>query len=202
MSLPTIPRPHLHPIRIVLLAVAALALVYATEAATAQSSKRVVREMENTTLERSVLTTLKGKTLYSLSVETKSRFTCTGTCLASWTPLLVPNGVKPKGPVKLGTVKRPNGKTQVTCRGLPLYSFNGDVKPGEANGEGLRDVGTWHAARVGSVSSPPPASEPEPPYPYRGARDVGPVALAAPQVNLAAALQRVRGAPPPIRAAA
>lgn len=164
MSLPAIPRPRPYPIRIVLLTLAALALVVVSEAA-GQSSKRVVKEMENTTLEHTVLTTLKGKTLYSLSVETKGKFTCTGTCLASWTPLLIPKGVKPKGPVKLGTVKRPNGKTQVTFKGLPLYSFNGD-KPGEANGEGIKDVGTWHAAKVGSVSSPPPAPEPEPPYPY------------------------------------
>lgn len=166
MSLPAIPRPRPYPIRIALLTVAALALVFGTEAAAAQSSKRVVKEMENATLEHTVLTTLKGKTLYSLSVEKKGKFTCTGTCLASWTPLLVPNGVKPKGPVKLGTVKRPNGKTQVTFKGLPLYSFNGDVKPGEANGEGIKDVGTWHAAKVGNVSPPPPAQEPEPPYPY------------------------------------
>jgi len=165
MSLFTIPRPRPYPIRIALLTVAALALIVAG-AATAQSSKRVVKEMENTTLEHTVLTTLKGKTLYSLSVETKGKFTCTGTCLASWTPLLIPKGVKPKGPVKLGTVMRPNGKTQVTYKGRPLYSFNGDVKPGEANGEGIKDVGTWHAAKVGNVSPPPPAPESEPPYPY------------------------------------
>jgi predicted lipoprotein with Yx(FWY)xxD motif len=166
MSLPAIPRPRPYPIRIALLTVVALTLVFATEAATAQSSKRVVKEMENATLGHTVLTTLKGKTLYSLSVETKGKFTCTGTCLASWKPLLVPKGVKPKGPVKLGTVMRPNGKTQVTYKGRPLYSFNGDVKSGEANGEGIKDVGTWHAAKVGNVSPPPPAPEPEPPYPY------------------------------------
>ena len=166
MSLPTIPRPRLYPLRIVLLTMAALALVVATEATAAQPSKRVVREMENTTLGRTVLTTLKGKTLYSLSVETNGKFTCTGTCLASWKPLLVPKGVKPKGPVKLGIVMRPNDKTQVTYKGRPLYRFNGDVKPGEANGEGIKDVGTWHAAKVGNVSPPPPAPEPEPPYPY------------------------------------
>lgn len=166
MSLLTIPRARMYPIRIVLLTVAALALVVASEATAAQSSRRVVKEMENATLGHTVLTTLKGKTLYSLSVETKGKFTCTGTCLSSWTPLLVPKGVTPKGPVKLGTVKRPNGKTQVTFKGLPLYSFNGDVKPGEANGEGIKDVGTWHAAKVGNVSPPPPAPEPEPPYPY------------------------------------
>jgi predicted lipoprotein with Yx(FWY)xxD motif len=79
---------------------------------------------------------------------------------------VVAKGVKPKGPVKLGTVKRPDGRTQVTYKGLPLYSFNAD-KPGEANGEGLKDVGTWHAAKAPTAtSSPAPTPPPENPYPY------------------------------------
>lgn len=160
-----VPRPHLRPIRIILLTVAALALVAASGALAQQQSKRVAKAMENPALQHTVLTTLKGKTLYSLSVETKGKFICTGSCLASWTPLTLPHGVKPKGPVKLGTVKRPDGKTQVTFKGRPLYSFNGDVKRGEANGEGIKDVGTWHAAKIGTVSSTP-TSEPESPYPY------------------------------------
>ncbi|MGN6257483.1 MAG: COG4315 family predicted lipoprotein [Solirubrobacterales bacterium] len=160
-----VPQPRLRPIRIVLLTVVALALVAVSGALAQQSSKRVAKEMENATLSHTVLTTLKGKTLYSLSVETNGRFICTGSCLASWKPLTVPKGVKPKGPVKLGTVKRPDGRTQVTFKGRPLYSFNGDTNPGEANGEGLKDVGTWHAAKVGTVSSSP-TPEPENPYPY------------------------------------
>lgn len=160
----TLPRPRLRLLYLALLAMTASALVVAG-GASAQQSKRVAKEMDNATLGHTVLTTLGGKTLYSLSVETKGKFICTGSCLASWTPLTVPKGTKPMGPVKLGTVKRPNGKTQVTFRGLPLYSFNGDVKSGEANGEGLKDVGTWHAAKVGTVSSSP-APEPENPYPY------------------------------------
>lgn len=166
MPLLAIPRPRPYPIRIALLTVAALALVAAAGAVASQPTKRVAKEADNATLNRTVLTTLKGKTLYSLSVEKHGKFICTGGCLASWKPLIVPAGVKPTGPVKLGTVKRPEGKTQVSYKGLPLYSFNGDTRPGEANGEGLKDVGTWHAARVGSVSSPPPAPEPESPYPY------------------------------------
>lgn len=148
------------------LAIGALMLVAATAAVAVQPTKRVVKEAENETLGSTVLTTLKGKTLYSLSAETHGRFICTRSCLADWKPLLVHSGVKPKGPVKLGTVKRPDGRTQVTYKGRPLYSFDGDAKPGEANGEGLKDVGTWHAAKVGSVSPPPPAPEPESPYPY------------------------------------
>jgi predicted lipoprotein with Yx(FWY)xxD motif len=159
------PRPRTNLIRTALLAVAALALVAAAAAIASQPSKQVAKEAENAALGRTVLTTNQGHALYSLSVETKGRFVCTGTCLSSWKPLVVARGVKPKGPVKLGTVRRPDGRTQVPYRGRPLYSFKGDARPGEANGEGFKDVGTWHAVTLNSVSpSPPP--QPETPYPY------------------------------------
>jgi predicted lipoprotein with Yx(FWY)xxD motif len=45
-------------------------------------------------------------------------------------------------------VKRPEGDLQVTFRGRPLYTFGGDKKPGQVKGEGLKDVGVWHAALV------------------------------------------------------
>lgn len=165
MPLPAIPRPRPYPIRIVLLALLALALVVAGAAVAGQSTRRVAKEAENATLGRTILTTLKGKTLYSLSVEKHGRFICTGSCLSTWKPLTVSAGTKPTGPVKLGTIKRPEGKTQVTYKGLPLYSFMGDSRPGEANGDGLKDVGTWHPAAVGTISSQP-APETESPYPY------------------------------------
>lgn len=146
-------------------ALTALVLLFANQAAA--QSKRVAGEAESSALGKTVLTNLQGRTLYSLSVETHGRFVCTGACLSSWRPLLVPAGVKPMGPVKLGAVKRPNGKVQVTYKGRPLYRFYGDAKKGEANGEGFKDVGTWHAAVVAQVSPPPPAPQPEaPPYPY------------------------------------
>jgi predicted lipoprotein with Yx(FWY)xxD motif len=47
-------------------------------------------------------------------------------------------------------VKRPEGATQVTYRGRPLYTFGGDRKSGQTKGEGLRDVGVWHAATAPS----------------------------------------------------
>jgi predicted lipoprotein with Yx(FWY)xxD motif len=165
MPQPAIPRPRPLPIRIAFLAIALTALLVVTGAAAAQPTKRVAKEAENATLNETILTTMKGKTLYSLSAETKGRFICTGACLASWKPLVVPAGVKPTGPVALGTRKRPDGRTQVTYKGLPLYSFNGDTKPGEANGQGLKDVGTWHAVKVKKSSSAPPPESEAPPYP-------------------------------------
>jgi len=164
MSPRTTPRPQ--PIRIALLSVLALALVFVTAASAGQRSKVVAKEAQNESLGSRVLTRTNGHTLYSLSVETKGRFVCTGGCLGTWTPLTVPAGVKPKGPVKLGTIKRSNGKIQVTYKGRPLYSFNGDAKPGEANGEGFKDVGTWHAARVAGANTAPAPEGESTPYPY------------------------------------
>jgi predicted lipoprotein with Yx(FWY)xxD motif len=129
---------------LMLAAILAISAV-AVPMALAKGSKTVAGEATAPTLHKTVLTNTKGMTLYSLSVEKNGRFICTGSCTKTWPPLLVAAGTKPKGPVTLGTIKRPEGKIQVTFKGLPLYTFNGDSKKGEANGEGIKDVGTWHA---------------------------------------------------------
>jgi predicted lipoprotein with Yx(FWY)xxD motif len=157
--------------RTVGLALLACALVVAAIAASAVGasggSKRVAKEAANPTLGKTVLTTTSGRTLYSLSVEKNGKFICTGSCLSAWHPLTVPAGVKPTGPVKLGTIERPEGGTQVTYKGRPLYRFNGDTKAGEANGEGIKDVGTWHAATPPQPKAEPaPQPAPENPYGY------------------------------------
>jgi predicted lipoprotein with Yx(FWY)xxD motif len=126
-------------------AVLAVAGLFSSLAA-AQTTKRVVKEAHNSSLGSTVLTANNGLTLYSLSVEKNGRFICTGSCLKDWHPLVVAAGVKPSGPVALGTVKRPDGRRQVTFEGRPLYTFDSDSKKGDANGEGIKDVGTWHAA--------------------------------------------------------
>jgi predicted lipoprotein with Yx(FWY)xxD motif len=132
-----------------------------------QATKPVARQADNATLGKTVLTNVQGRTLYSLSAETKGRFICTGACASTWRPLVVPAGVKPTGPVKLGTIERSDGRTQVTFKGRPLYSFSGDSKAGDVNGEGIKDVGTWHAAVTGRTTpQPEPQPQPDPPYPY------------------------------------
>jgi predicted lipoprotein with Yx(FWY)xxD motif len=99
-----------------------------------------------------VLAAANGHTLYSLSAEKKGKFVCTQSsgCLTLWKPLLVPIGGSVIGPanVKLGSIKRPEGGRQATYRGRPLYTFVEDHGPGKANGEGFKDVGTWHAVEV------------------------------------------------------
>jgi predicted lipoprotein with Yx(FWY)xxD motif len=170
MPQPTASRPPQRRTRTAGLALLALTLAIAAIAASAVAqggSKRVAKEAENATLGKTVLTTTKGLTLYSLSVEKNGKFTCTGSCLSTWHPLTVPKGVKPAGPVKLGTVVRPEGGIQVTYKGRPLYRFAGDTKSGDANGEGIKDVGTWHAATPPQPKpEPQPQPAPENPYGY------------------------------------
>jgi predicted lipoprotein with Yx(FWY)xxD motif len=133
---------------IILLVGTAIVAGLSAASAGARGSKVVVKEAKVNS--KTILTTTSGHTLYSLSAEKRGKFICTKTssCTTLWHPLKVPAGVTPKGPVKLGTVKRPEGGLQVTYRGLPLYSFIEDKKPGQVEGEGIKDVGTWHAAAL------------------------------------------------------
>jgi len=148
MHKPATPRFQMRKIAI-LLAIATTIPIVAAPVGQAQAatSKRVVKKAHNATLGKTVLVNLRGLTLYSLSAETNGKFICKRGCLVDWHPLYVAKGVKPTGAAKLSTVKRPdNGRRQVTFKGRPLYTFDEDAKPGDAKGEGIKDVGTWRAA--------------------------------------------------------
>jgi predicted lipoprotein with Yx(FWY)xxD motif len=94
-----------------------------------------------------VLVNSEGRTLYAFSGGS-----CEGACAKAWPPLLDENG-EPQpsngtAAARLGTVRRPDGTTQVTYAGHPLYAFGGDKMPGEANGNGQSAFGgTWTALK-------------------------------------------------------
>lgn len=126
-----------------------------------------VKTSSNATL-GTILVTGQGMTLYRLSGEQNGKFICTSSaCLGVWHPLTIPSGSMPSGQVgSLGTVKRPDGSTQVTYKGQPLYTFAQDQHSGEVNGQGFKDVGTWNAvttsaaSAAGAASSSPKAAAP------------------------------------------
>jgi predicted lipoprotein with Yx(FWY)xxD motif len=121
----------------------------------------VVMTAHNARLHATILVNRSGHTLYNLSVERKGRFICTeSTCLSLWHPLVVAKGVRPTGRVPLATVRRPDGRIQVTYKGAPLYAFVQDTKRGDTRGEGFKDVGVWHATTVGAKVTPAPAPSP------------------------------------------
>jgi predicted lipoprotein with Yx(FWY)xxD motif len=127
------------------------------------SANTTVRSAHSSQLGTSVLVNDKGMALYTLSAEQGGRFICTrsskipggsASCLSLWHPLTVAKGSMPTGAAQLGTTTRPdNGVTQVTWHGLPLYTFTGDKAPGDASGNGFKDVGVWKAATLGASSS-------------------------------------------------
>ena len=128
-----------------------------------RSANTTVQSANSSKLGASVLVNHKGMTLYTLSAERGGRFICTtssmipggsASCLSLWHPLTVAKGSTPTGAAQLGTITRPDtGVTQVTWHGRPLYTFTGDKAPGDASGNGFKDVGVWKAAALGASSS-------------------------------------------------
>jgi predicted lipoprotein with Yx(FWY)xxD motif len=121
---------------------------------------------------RSVLVDAKGKALYVSDEEQGGKVLCTsGACGAIWTPLTVSSksDLDASAPLakKLGTVARPDGSTQVTLQGRPLYTFSFDHSAGEVNGDGTQDSFdgtdfTWHVATPSGQAAAAPSSPSSP----------------------------------------
>jgi predicted lipoprotein with Yx(FWY)xxD motif len=121
----------------------------------ASATASVVKLATNPTYGR-ILVDDQGMTLYRLSGESPGKLICTSSaCLGVWRPLTASAAGKPSGEVgALSTITRSNGTVQVTYQGSPLYTFAQDKHPGEANGQGLKDVGTWSVIKLSSGSRP------------------------------------------------
>ncbi len=132
----------------------------AASSSSTSSSGAAVKTASISSVGGTVLVDAQGMTLYHLSVEHPGKFICTSSaCLAIWHPLTVPSGSRPSGSVgSLGATKRPNGEMQVTFRGEPLYTFVKDRSPGQATGQGIKDVGTWTAVTPGGAKPVTPAA--------------------------------------------
>lgn len=89
----------------------------------------------------------RGMTVYRFTQDSAwpMKTACTGDCLKKW-PVVAPvsknsvEGVTKKGFV---TFDRPDGIKQQTIDCWPIYTFAGDEKPGDVNGQGVG--GTWFA---------------------------------------------------------
>jgi predicted lipoprotein with Yx(FWY)xxD motif len=96
-----------------------------------------------------VLVSPSGLTLYALTTDTNTMSSCTGACAQVWPPLLVDKGWKASpglDPSLFSTLVRSDGSRQLVAGQWPLYTFSGDTKPGDVNGEG--SGGVWFAAGV------------------------------------------------------
>jgi predicted lipoprotein with Yx(FWY)xxD motif len=96
-----------------------------------------------------ILVNSQGLTLYLFKADQGTKSACTGACAAAWPPLLVTGRPTVGSGINaslVGTATRPEGKTQVTYNGHPLYLFAQDQKAGETNGQGVSAFGAaWFA---------------------------------------------------------
>jgi predicted lipoprotein with Yx(FWY)xxD motif len=115
-----------------------------------------------------ILDDADGDTLYLFAKDTGINSTCTGACASAWPPLRASGqptvGVGARDSF-VSTTRRSDGPPQVTYRGHPLYTYTGDQKPGDTNGQGLTAFGGgWfalsptgtHATGGGSNGGGPP----------------------------------------------
>jgi predicted lipoprotein with Yx(FWY)xxD motif len=106
-----------------------------------------------------VLVDRQGRTLYLFARDAGTTSACTGACAVNWPPLrvrgtpLVGSGAKSSA---VGRTVRPDGISQITYNGHPLYTFANDKKPGDTNGEGINAFGgSWFAVSAAGAKVAP-----------------------------------------------
>ena len=117
-----------------------------------------------------VLITARDQTLYYNDQDSTLSIACVGSCAVVWRPLIAPKtGSMSLGPGLTGnvsTVVRPNGTSQVTYAGHPLYTYSVDAI-GHLTGNGLIDAYngraySWHAVTATGDPLPEPSATPTP----------------------------------------
>jgi predicted lipoprotein with Yx(FWY)xxD motif len=102
-----------------------------------------------------VLVNAQGRTLYTFDPENSGTIVCVTGCVDTWPPDVLTGGSAPtagKGvTVAVATIARPDGSTQVTAGGHPLYTYSGDKAAGDTNGDGIG--GKWHVALASGSAS-------------------------------------------------
>jgi predicted lipoprotein with Yx(FWY)xxD motif len=86
----------------------------------------------------------EGRTLYAFTRDKGGESSCYGDCAATWPALTVDGDPAAGDGVEaslLATAERKDGSAQVTYKGMPLYHFSGDQRPGDTNGQGVG--GSW-----------------------------------------------------------
>jgi predicted lipoprotein with Yx(FWY)xxD motif len=109
----------------------------------------------------------EGRTLYGFTDDGDGTSTCYDDCAAKWTP--VPGSTRPGGGLDtdvFSTTQREDGTSQLVAGTRPLYTFSGDVAPGEVNGQGRGGVwfvvapdGTLIDTQAATPSEQPVAGE-------------------------------------------
>ncbi len=96
-----------------------------------------------------ILATGEGATLYDFGPDTPTSSACLNAgCVFQWPPLDVTGPIRVGPGVRrslVGHLTRPDGSTQISYAGHPLYTYVRDVKPGFVTGQAIdQDGGPWY----------------------------------------------------------
>jgi predicted lipoprotein with Yx(FWY)xxD motif len=125
----------------------------------------------------SALVTSSGMTTYTpkTPAEVNGNIKCTGSCLSFWFPVTASsaNPAASRLPGRLGTIHRPDGKTQLTYNGRALYTFRLDTAAGQAHGNNFHDSFnrtnfTWQVVTARGKPAGAGSPAPLPSYSYQG----------------------------------
>ena len=103
-----------------------------------------------------ILVSSKGRTLYLFAKDRSGKSACTANCAKFWPPLVSQGKPTTGSGIKaslVGTMRRSDGRLQVTYNKHPLYTFALDKQAGQVNGEGSSNFGAkWYAVSAGGTA--------------------------------------------------
>ncbi len=95
----------------------------------------------------------RGFALYGFTKDSRARSNCSGACARAWPPYILKGRLRAPAGVKrslLGTIRRADGRRQVTYAGHPLYFYVGDTKAGQVRCQNVNEFGgLWLVVRPG-----------------------------------------------------
>ncbi len=93
----------------------------------------------------------RGYVLYAFTHDAKGRSACYGACARAWPVYYAKGALRAGTGVRrslLGTIRRRDGRRQITYAGRPLYYYVGDTKAGQIRCQNAVEYGgTWLVVR-------------------------------------------------------
>jgi predicted lipoprotein with Yx(FWY)xxD motif len=150
---------------VALAALAAVVVLLHAQRTDAAPAATTVVSTGQTSLGR-ILVNSRGHTLYLFSKDRSGKSACSGQCATFWPPLIASGKPRVAGGAKaslIGTIKRADGRRQVTYNHHPLYTFVKDTAKGQTHGEAFSAFGAkWYAVSPAGARVLPKAANPIP----------------------------------------
>jgi predicted lipoprotein with Yx(FWY)xxD motif len=133
-----------------LLALVTLAGLVATPSTAAADTARAAVTVRSSSYGR-ILFDGRGFVLYAFTHDPRQRSACSGACAKAWPPFIVkarPRAGVGVARIRVGTIRRPDGRLQASYGGRALYYYVGDKRPGQILCQNVAEFGgVWRVLR-------------------------------------------------------